>query len=890
MRAQTLSILLLCYLFTVGCKESETQNIAPEENRFTKTELVSNLDEPMELAILPNGSIIFIERKGSIKIFNRYLAQMDTLATLSVFSGLEDGLLGLTLDPQFKQNNFLYLFYSPTGSDSVQRVSRFTLKDEQWDFSSEKILLEIPVQRKECCHSAGSLAFGPDGNLFIAVGDNTNPHNPGYYNSIDEREGREFWDSQRTAANTNDLRGKILRIKPKNNGTYSIPTGNLFSKDSKNSKPEIYAMGCRNPYRIQVDQQTGILYWGDVGQNTEDNPSRGPISYDEFHQAKSPGFFGWPYFAGNNRPYTDFDFATNLNGEFFDPLKPINNSKNNTGNKILPPAQGALIWYSYEEDTTVFKNLGSGGKSPIIGPVYYQPKSIPDWSSTKSPLPKYYEGKLFIAEWMRDWINVVTLDKNGNLFSIERLMPSTKFDHPIDLEFGPDGSLYVLEYGTFWFSQNKNARLTVIEFNAGNRAPIAMIEADKTSGSIPLEINFNANQSFDFDTKDELKFEWTVGNQKKTGKTLSHLFQLAGVHEVSLNVTDSHGLSHSQSISITAGNQKPKVHVTIKGNQTFYWPDKPILYTATVSDFEDGTIEKGINSQDIVVALNKIDVGSGADFIKSINSSPKENSSIIETGLNLMNQSDCKSCHHAEIKSVGPTYKQISERYPKASEEEIMLLSNKVIKGGNGNWGEVAMSAHPQISLLDAKEITKYILETYSPNKKSNRIPINGIIIPEKKNINDYLFSVTYQDKGAGIAPPLSSSKYFLLRWSTISVDKNDGRKFTSRMNDGVIRFTQSGAYIMFSKIDMTEISEVIYTLTSSAVGTVELRLNSPDGKLISEADLSQSKSQVAQWPTIKSKVELTEGIKNIYVIYRNEKANTNKKREVFDLVSATFQ
>jgi cytochrome c len=66
--------------------------------------------------------------------------------------------------------------------------------------------------------------------LFIAVGDNTNPHNPGYYNSIDERKGRENWDAQRTAANTNDFRGKILRIHPEPDGSYTIPAGNLFPK------------------------------------------------------------------------------------------------------------------------------------------------------------------------------------------------------------------------------------------------------------------------------------------------------------------------------------------------------------------------------------------------------------------------------------------------------------------------------------------------------------------------------------------------------------------------------------------------------------------------------------------------------------------------------------
>ena len=338
-----LCALAFVSLLVSSCTQPSENATTPESNRFTKTELVNNLNEPMELAVLPSGNVLFIERKGAIKLYDAKTKQTNTLITLNVFSDLEDGLLGLTPDPDFSENNFIYLYYSPAGEKEVQRVSRFSFKNEQFDLASEKVVIEIPVQRKECCHSAGSITFGPDKTLFIAVGDNTNPHNPGYYNSIDERVDREYWDAQRTAANTNDLRGKILRIKPLPDGGYTIPGGNLFPKNSKTSRPEIYAMGCRNPYRIHVDQQTGYLYWGDVGQNTELNPARGPISYDEFHQAKAPGFFGWPYFAGNNQPYTDYNWETNVNGPFFDSLRPINNSRNNTGDTLLPPAQSAFI-------------------------------------------------------------------------------------------------------------------------------------------------------------------------------------------------------------------------------------------------------------------------------------------------------------------------------------------------------------------------------------------------------------------------------------------------------------------------------------------------------------------------------------------------------------------
>jgi cytochrome c len=140
-------------------------------------------------------------------------------------------------------NSWLYLFYSPAGSVSKQNISRFTLINDSIDISSEKVILEIPTQRQECCHSAGSLAFDTEGNLFISIGDNTNPFESSGYSPIDERPGRSPWDAQKSPSNTNDLRGKILRITPQDDGTYTIPAGNLFPSCGSQGRPEIYIMG-----------------------------------------------------------------------------------------------------------------------------------------------------------------------------------------------------------------------------------------------------------------------------------------------------------------------------------------------------------------------------------------------------------------------------------------------------------------------------------------------------------------------------------------------------------------------------------------------------------------------------------------------------------------------
>ncbi|MEL6926783.1 MAG: PQQ-dependent sugar dehydrogenase, partial [Bacteroidota bacterium] len=329
----------------------------------------------------------------------------------------------------FENNNWIYLFYSLAGDKPVQHVSRFDFSDEGLDMDSEKVVLEIPLQRDECCHSAGSLEFGPNGNLFISTGDNTNPHESDGYSPSDEREGRGPFDAQKSSANTNDLRGKILRIKPEADGGYSIPEGNLFPEGTEKGRPEIYVMGCRNPYRISVDQHTGYLYWGDVGPDAgEDSLSRGPMGYDEVNQAKGPGFYGWPYFVGNNRPYKKYDFAKKVSLESFDASKPINQSPNNTGMQELPPAQPAFIYYPYGASNE-FPIVGDGGRNAMAGPVFY----TEDYADTDKRFPGYYNGKLFTYDWMRGWIMAVTMDDDGSFKRMERFLPSQKFSNPIDI-------------------------------------------------------------------------------------------------------------------------------------------------------------------------------------------------------------------------------------------------------------------------------------------------------------------------------------------------------------------------------------------------------------------------------------------------------------------------
>jgi cytochrome c len=481
----------------------------PEENRFTKVVLEEKLDEPVELSVLDKDRVLFIQRKGEVRLYNSKTKTLKTIAKLPVSlkyvskdgkeAVAEDGLLGLNKDPKFTQNQWVYLYYSSTkGSYNV--LSRFTMKGDEILLDSEKEMLKVETQREECCHTGGSIDWDKNGNLFLSTGDNTNPHASNGYSPSDERPGRSPWDAQKSSANTNDLRGKILRIKPNADGTYSIPSGNLFSPLAPDggkysallappsgaggaTRPEIFTMGHRNPYRISVDPKNSKLYWGDVGPDaSKADPNRGPDGTCEFGQASSAGNYGWPHFVGDNKAYNKFDFAANTSGDKWDYLKPINTSPNNTGLTILPEAKGAMLWYGYGASKE-FPLLGAGGCNPMAGPVYYKDR----FATAPRAFPKYYDGKFFAYEWMRGWVMAVSFDKDGNYASMERFMPSYKFSNPMDMEFAENGDLYMLEYGSGWFTANDDARLIRIEYNGFNRKPQIQVAANQMGGAIPLK-------------------------------------------------------------------------------------------------------------------------------------------------------------------------------------------------------------------------------------------------------------------------------------------------------------------------------------------------------------------------------------------------------------------
>ncbi len=839
---------------------------APDINRFTFLVLDDNINEPMELSILPSGKVLFIEREGKIKIYNPKSGQTKVVATLDVHTmgNYEDGLLGLTIDPHYELNNWIYLYYSPAGEKSVQNVSRFRLAyEDSLIVSTEKLIIEIPVQRETCCHSAGSLVFGPGGLLFISTGDNTSSKESDGFSPLDERPGRAPFDAQKSSGNTHDLRGKILRIEVQPDGSYKIPEGNLFSKDGFFGSPEIYVMGCRNPFRFSVDARTGYLYWGDVGPDGGKDGPQGPQSYDEWNQARKPGNFGWPYFVADNKAYSRFDFTTGEVGAPYDPAHPVNASPNNYGSRELPPAQPAMIWYEYGKSDT-WPMLGSGSRSSMAGPVYYK-------TAKNSPVafPDYFNGKLFIYEWARSWMKVASFDDQGNLNKIEPFLPEIEVSKPIDMEFGPDGAMYVLAYGANYFANNEDAQLIKIEYAAGNRVPIPNIVASKTVGPLPLEVTFNASASFDYDFEDSLSYRWTINDSiYLQNEVINFTFNHPGVNQIDLWAIDSKGDSASTRIIVRSGNSRPEITIDFQGNQSFYFDGQSRSYQVGVKDLEDGSTPNEIQGSAVVINFNYLPQGAdlanlGADLFK------KHTNFLV--GRNLIDASDCATCHDYQIVSRGPSYQAIADHYYSFTESTNML-AQKIILGGSGNWGNTMMAAHPQHSVEEAEQMVSYILSLSSEAEKGG-LPLFGSLATTKhlagSTRGKYLFTVYYEDNGAPGTTSLSAHQTMVLGDPKVQSEAYHDFLAVSRQrpSGGALEYVdphQTGAYIVFNDIDVGNIGRLTFRARSRNSGIITAHLDHPEGPIWSQLQLNNS----AEWYETGIQVNKYSGKHDLYFVF----------------------
>jgi cytochrome c len=483
----------------------------PKAADFRRDILVplGQLKEPIELAVVRDGRVFVVERGGTIQLYDPAGGGSTSLAaTLDVYlhGGAYDvgGILGIAVPPAFPEDNWVYVYYAPKAlwnkignreaGKLTYRLSRFRFAGKLLDVPSEQILFEVPSEWET--HNSGSMKFGKDGLLYLATGDDACPSCSEQYSPMDERPGFQYSDSQRSTANTNDLRGKVLRIKPEATQVegkwYSIPAGNLFAKGTAKTRPEIYTMGHRNPYRIFPDPVTGRLYIGEFGPAAPAASERGPAGADQIKITDVAANLGYPYFIKDNQPYCHWDYAAKAcvaikgqTGMKYDPARPVNTSPNNTGLEILPPAKPAILWEHDGSTPDPIPGLKTCGF--MAGPVYRFDSS----STSKVKFPPAFHGKWFFfglngGGWGVKQANT-TAGPIGPLTGVATPVwyggTATFSGQLHDLEFGTDGALYAVDYGTAGYAKNGNAGLFRIAYT-GCLPPVKPV-AVKTAGRLP---------------------------------------------------------------------------------------------------------------------------------------------------------------------------------------------------------------------------------------------------------------------------------------------------------------------------------------------------------------------------------------------------------------------
>lgn len=843
--------LLLAAIVTVGAisqRRQEPTASKPDATRFEMETLVpeGELDEPLAFAVARDGRAYIAERRGSLKVFLPQTGTTRLAHRFDVYQENEQGLIGVTLDPRFEANRWIYVLYADA-SDSAFFLKRFTVSEsEELDLASSRTLLRIPVDRDNTNHTGGGMTWDASGNLYITVGNNT-ANQP--YMQTDERPGRETFDDQRTAANSNDLRGKILRIHPEPDGTYTVPAGNLFPVGMPNTRPEIYSMGHRNPWRISVDSVTGYIYWGEIGPDqVTDSPSTSR-GYDEFNRATEPGFFGWPYFIGKNHLGRFADYVANRFTEAKDPLRPINASRNNTGIRELPPAREPLVEYPFAESEE-FPQLGSGGRCAIGGPVYRRA----DFASTAArPWPAYFEGRWIVTDCVRSWVQAMQLSADGNVLALEEVFPNPGIAEPMDIKFGPDGDLYILDYGSIWYTKSPDSKLVRIKYQAGNRAPVAAASADRIGGVPPFAVRLDGSMSKDYDG-DPLRYVWTVTAEGKPARTFEGpsvdvTFTERGVYTATLTVTDGGGATGVDSAEIVSGNAAPVVRLNVTGNVPgnggVFVPGVPLRYAVEVEDPEDGSLSSGIDPEKVAISIDYLPEKFDVARLLS-RPEPVDAQTRFGVGRTLIDSSDCRACHHPSIRTRGPAMAEIAARY---ATDPLALdrLAAKVRDGGTGVWGDEVMPAHPTFTMHETRLMVQYMLA--SRNTTISELPLSGSYTPaipaDDAGRGALLVRAVYTDRAADGTPALTSQDAVVLRSSTLSAlqaERTNVEVSTGRGASGVRTFRDG--VLVFRDVDLTGVTQVGIAARASggragqAGGRIEVRIGSATGTLLGTVEV----------------------------------------------------
>ena len=263
-----------CLIAIIIAAASQAGSAATLPSGFAETLVAGGLSNPTAMAFAPDGRLFVCQQGGQVRIIKNGALLAAPFLTVTTDSNGERGLLGLTFDPNFNTNHWLYIYYTVTSTPRHNRVSRFTANGDVVVLGSEVVILELNDLSSATNHNGGAMHFGEDGKLYIAVGENANAAN---------------------SQTLNNLLGKMLRI----NSDGSIPSDNPFFNTATGQNRAIWALGLRNPYTFAFQPVTRRMFINDVGQN----------AWEEINDGIAGSNYGWPNTEG---PTTNPSFRSPL--------------------------------------------------------------------------------------------------------------------------------------------------------------------------------------------------------------------------------------------------------------------------------------------------------------------------------------------------------------------------------------------------------------------------------------------------------------------------------------------------------------------------------------------------------------------------------------------------
>jgi glucose/arabinose dehydrogenase len=566
---------------------------------FQETVAFSGLTQPTAVSLSADGRVFVAEKRGVIKVFDNLDDVTPTVfadLTEDVFNYWDRGLLGMTLDPQFPADPYVYVIYtrdaplggtSPTWGDDCPdppgptdggcvasgRVLKLTVDGDVARDEKEPLITDWCQQFPS--HSVGDLAFDADGALYVSGGDAANfdtadwgqfgipdknpcgdpPGGVGGEMTPPTAEGGALRSQDiRTMGDPAALNGTIARVDPVTGlGLADNPFARSGSLDANARR--IVAHGLRNPFRLTVRPGTNEIWAADVGWGGWEEVNRLLTANDSVADN-----FGWPCYEGKSDGVSNPEFSYESAG-----LDLCDTLYGEGPSAVVAP------YYAYgHTDKVVPLESCSTGSSSIAGIDFY----------TEGPFPSLYDGALFFADYSRECIWAMPLGTNGLPDPAKLETFDAGIDGPVDLEIGPDGALYFVG-----FDSGKVFRVTYTE---GNHPPIADAKATPANGPAPLDVELDATGSTDQDPGETLAFAWDLDEDGEfddsTEAKFSHLYAASGIYTASVRVSDLAGASDTAEVEIQAGNTPPEATITTPLSSLKWGAGEQIPYAATATD------------------------------------------------------------------------------------------------------------------------------------------------------------------------------------------------------------------------------------------------------------------------------------------------------------------